>query len=149
MKKFKNRKAARDFFFTEDLEVGIVLKGTEIKSIRAGKLSFKDSYADIVDDEVWLYNMHITPYAKGNYFNHKPERKRKLLLKKKEIKKLKKKVQERGYTLIPRELYINEDGLAKIVLALAKGKKLYDKRETLKKRSHMREIEREKKQKNW
>jgi SsrA-binding protein len=139
MKTFKNRKARHDYFFVELIEAGIVLKGTEIKSIRAGKVSFKDSFAKIKNGEVWLYNMHISPYEQASlYFNHDPERPRKLLLSKREIRKLSKKTEEEGYTLIPAELYINNKGLAKIKLALAKGKKNYDKREDIKKRDEER-----------
>lgn len=142
MRVFKNRKAAHNFFFVEEVEAGIVLMGTEIKSIRAGKINFKDSYARIQNDEVWLYNLHISPYTHASTFNHEPERIRKLLLNKREIKRLKKKVEERGMTLVPKELYINENGLAKVVLALAKGKKLYDKREVLQKKDEAREMKR-------
>ena len=138
MKSFKNRKARHEYFFIEQYEVGIVLQGSEIKSIRAGKVSFKDSYARIKDGEIWLYNLHISPYEQASYFNHDPERPRKLLLNKREIRKLSKKVEEEGYTLIPAELYINNRGLAKIKLVLAKGKKNYDKREDIKKRDEQR-----------
>ncbi len=145
MKVFKNRKAAHNYFFVQELEVGIVLLGSEIKSIRAGRINFKDSYASIVNDEVWLHNLHISSYEKANQFDHEPERKRKLLLNKREIRKLKTKVEEKGFTLIPKELYINENGLAKINLAVAKGKRLYDKRETLQKKDEMREMQRRQK----
>lgn len=143
MKLFRNRAASHNFFFVDELETGIVLKGTEIKSIRAGKINFKDSYARIEKGEVWLYHLHISPYEKGNIFNHNPERKRKLLLNKREIKKLSKKVEEQGFTLVPKELYINDEGRCKLTLAVAKGKKLYDKREDIKKK----DIEREHKRK--
>ncbi|HCX72324.1 MAG TPA: SsrA-binding protein [Candidatus Cloacimonas sp.] len=142
MRKFRNKKAFHNYYFLEELEAGIALKGTEIKSIRAGKISFKDSYARVEDDEVWLYNLHISPYSHAGNFNHEPERKRKLLLHKREIRKLKKKVEERGMTLVPKELFINEDGLAKVVLTVAKGKKLYDKREVLQKKDEAREMQR-------
>jgi len=145
IREFKNRKAFHDYYFLEELESGIVLTGTEIKSIRAGKVSFKDSYARIENGEVWLYNLHISPYDKGNVFNHEPERKRKLLLKRKEIQKLSKKVEEKGMTLIPKKIFINNRGLAKIILAVAKGKKLYDKRETLRRKDEERDWERRKK----
>lgn len=142
MKLFKNRSAAHNYFFLSELETGIVLKGTEIKSIRAGKVSFKDSYAGIVNGEVWLYNLHISPYDKGNIYNHEPERKRKLLLNKNEIRKLTKKVEEQGFTLIPKEIYINDDGICKVSLAVAKGKKMFDKREDIQKKDLQREQER-------
>ena len=144
MKIFNNRKATHNFYFFQELEAGIILKGTEIKSIRVGKLNFKDSFARIENNEVWLYNLHISVYEKGNINNHDPERRRKLLLNKREIKKLKYQVEERGMTLIPKNFYINELGLAKITLALARGKKLYDKRETLRKKDEMIEIKRRK-----
>ena len=142
MKIFKNRKAAHNYYFFQELEAGIILKGTEIKSIRAGKLNFKDSFAKIENNEIWLHNLHISVYEKGNIFNHDPERKRKLLLNKREIKKLKYQVEERGMTLIPKDFYINDAGLAKMTLALARGKKLYDKRDTLRKKDEMLEIKR-------
>ena len=142
MKIFKNRKAAHNYYFFQELEAGIILKGTEIKSIRAGKLSFKDSFAKIENNEIWLHNLHISVYEKGNIFNHDPERKRKLLLNRREIKKLKYQVEERGMTLIPKDFYINDVGLAKMTLALVRGKKLYDKRDTLRKKDEMLEIKR-------
>ena len=145
MKIFKNKKASHNYFFVDEFEVGIVLQGSEIKSIRAGKVNFKDSYAVIENDEVWLLNLHIGSYDKANRFDHESERKRKLLLNKKEIRKLKSKVEEKGFTLIPSQLYINEKGLAKIKLAVAKGKKLYDKRDTLQKQDAMREMQRRRK----
>ena len=132
MQEFKNRKAQHDYFFIQELEAGIVLKGTEIKSIRLGRLNFKDSYARIDDGEVWLYNLHISPYGKTTYFNHEPTRKRKLLLNKHEIRKLKIKIEQDGMTLVPSMIYINEKSKCKVMIALAKGKKNYDKRETLK-----------------
>jgi len=142
MKIFKNRKAAHNYYFFQELEAGIILKGTEIKSIRAGKLNFKDSFAKIENNEIWLHNLHISVYEKGNIFNHDPERKRKLLLNRREIKKLKYQVEERGMTLIPKDFYINDAGLAKMTLVLARGKKLYDKRDTLRKKDEMLEIKR-------
>lgn len=142
MKIFKNKKASRDYFFVNEYEAGIVLKGTEIKAIRAGKINFKDSYAHLENGEVWLYNLHISSYRKGSYFNHDPERKRKLLLNKREIRKLKKKVEERGFTLIPKDLYINEKNKAKITLCVAKGKKKFDKREDIKRKDEQRDTKR-------
>jgi len=145
MKSIKNRKVEHEYHIIQTLEVGIVLLGTEIKSIRAGKVNFKDSYAKIENGECWLLNMHISPWEKASFFNHEPERKRKLLLNRKEIKRLKTKVDEQGMTLVPMEIYINESGKCKIKLALAKGKKSYDKRETLQKKDLEREKDRENK----
>ncbi len=147
-KKFRNRKASFQYYFIEELEVGIALSGTEIKSLRDGKMSFKDSYARIEEGEVWLVNLHISPYEKGTYFNHDPERKRKLLLHRREIKRLLAKTQEKGMTLVPKEIYINDKGLAKVTLALAKGKHLYDKRESVKERDDKRDLERALKNRN-
>ena len=145
MKIFKNRKAAHEFFFVQEIEAGIVLTGSEIKSVREGKINFKDAYAKIENSEVWLYNLHISSYDKANYFDHEPERKRKLLLNRREIRKLTIKVEEKGFTLVPKDLYLNEKGLAKLTLAVAKCKKLYDKRETLQKKDEIRDLERRQK----
>lgn len=134
MKSIKNRRSQHEYYIIQTLEAGIVLKGTEIKSIRAGKVNFKDSYAKIEDGECWLHNLHISPWEKAAYFNHEAERKRKLLLHKHEIKRLRSKVEEQGMTLIPLELLINEGGLCKVILALAKGKKEYDKRDAMRKK---------------
>ncbi len=142
MKIFRNRKAAHNFFFIQDFEAGIVLKGTEIKSIRAGKLSFKDSYGKIEDGEIWLINLHISSYEHCGAFDHDPERKRKLLLNKREIRKIRQNIEEKGMTLVPKEIYINDKGLAKVKLAIAKGKRNYDKRETLRKKDEMRDLQR-------
>lgn len=137
----QNKKARHDYEIEETYEAGIVLTGTEIKSIRAGKVNLKDSYARIKDGEVFLLNMHISPYEQGNRFNHDPVRTRKMLLHKKEINKLIGLTKEKGYTLVPLKLYL-KNGWAKVDLAVAKGKKLYDKREAMKKRDAQREIER-------
>lgn len=145
MKIFKNKKASHNFFFVQELEAGIVLVGTEIKSIRAGRINFKDSYARIENNEIWLYNMHISSYEKANYFNHEPERKRKLLLSRREIKKLVSKVEEKGLTLVPKDLFINDKGLAKLTLAVAKGKRQYDKRDALQKKDELRDMQRRQK----
>ena len=126
----KNKKAYFDYEILETFEAGIVLKGTEIKSIRAGKANLKDSYAIIKNNEVFLLNTHISIYEQGNIFNHEETRTRKLLLHKKEIKKLKEKLELNGLTLIPLKLYI-KGNYAKIELGLARGKKLYDKRESI------------------
>ncbi|WP_307336923.1 SsrA-binding protein SmpB [Caldalkalibacillus uzonensis] len=137
----QNKKASHDYYIEDTYEAGIVLTGTEIKSIRAGKVNLKDSFARIKNGEVFLMNMHISPYEQGNRFNHDPLRTRKLLLHKREINKLIGLTKEKGYALIPLKIYLKR-GLAKIDLAVAKGKKLYDKRETMKKRDAQREIER-------
>ena len=146
MKVFKNRKARHNYFFIQELEAGIVLQGSEIKSIREGKLSFKDSYAGIEAGEVWLHSFHISPYKYDSVFAPDPERKRKLLLNKRQIKKIKGQMDEKGMTLIPAEIYINDKGLAKVKLALAKGKRQYDKREDIKKKDIMRDMQRNMKQ---
>ncbi|RKO63194.1 SsrA-binding protein SmpB [Caldibacillus debilis] len=137
----QNKKAHHDYFIEETYEAGIVLQGTEIKSIRAGKVNLKDSYAKIENGEVFLHQMHISPYEQGNRFNHDPLRTRKLLLRRKEINKLIGLTKEQGYSLVPLKIYL-KNGFAKITLALAKGKKKYDKREELKKREAKRDIER-------
>ncbi len=138
-----NRKARHEYFIEDTIEAGIVLKGTEVKSIRAGRINVKESYAIVENGEIFIYNMHISPYEQGNIHNVDPIRKRKLLLHKREIKRLEAQVIQKGYTLIPLTVYINEDGLVKIELALGKGKKLYDKREDIAKRDAMRKIERQ------
>jgi SsrA-binding protein len=137
----QNKKAYHDFFIEETYEAGIVLQGTEIKSIRAGKVNLKDSYARIQNGEAWLYSMHVSPYEQGNRYNHDPLRPRKLLLHKREINKLLGETKEVGYALVPVKLYL-KNGFCKVLLGLAKGKKNYDKREDLKKKEAKREIER-------
>jgi SsrA-binding protein len=137
----QNKKARHDFHIEETYETGLVLTGTEIKSIRAGKANLKDSFARIQNGEIFLHNMHISPYEQGNRYNHDPLRTRKLLMNRKEISKLLGFLKEKGYSLVPLRMYLKE-GYAKLELALAKGKKLYDKRETLKKKDAQREIER-------
>ena len=141
-----NKKAYHDYFITDTYEAGIVLKGTEIKSIRVNGANLKDSYAIIKNNEVFLLNMHISHYEQGNIFNHDETRTRKLLLNKKEILKLKEKITLEGVTLIPTKLYF-KNGKAKILLGVAKGKKNYDKRETIKERDIKREIAKELKNK--
>ena len=138
----ENRKAFHDYFVEQRYEAGIILTGTEIKSIRAGKVNLKDSYAEINNGEVWLNQMHISPYEQGNRFNHNPLRKRKLLLNRSEIAKITGKVQQQGMTLIPLKIYLKQ-GLAKIELGLCRGKKTYDKREDLAKRDAKRQMERD------
>lgn len=134
-----NRKARYDYFIEEEIEAGIVLTGTEIKSIRLGKVNISDSYAIIRNEEIYLLNTHISSYEKGNIFNHEENRTRKLLMHKKEIKKLNNKVVLEGYTLIPLKIYFSK-GRAKVLIGVCKGKKNFDKRETIKERDVNREI---------
>jgi SsrA-binding protein len=141
-----NRKARHEYFIEDTIEAGIVLKGTEVKSIRAGRINVKESYAMVENGEAYVYNMHISPYEQGNIYNVDPIRKRKLLLHKREIQRLEAQVMQKGYTLIPLSVYI-KDGLVKVELALGKGKKLYDKREDIAKKDAMRKIERQVKEK--
>ena len=142
-----NRKAFHDFLIFDKFIAGIVLTGTEIKSIRKGMLNLKDSFAKIEDNEMFLYGMHISPYEQGNRYNHKPDRVRKLLLNKREILKIQDKVKKDGVTIIPLELFLTH-GFAKIEIGLAKGKKLYDKRQDIAKKDMRREAERDFKVKN-
>ena len=128
-----NRKARHDYFIDKVYEVGIVLKGTEVKSIRKGSVNLKDSYASVKDGEVFVEGMHISPFEQGNIFNVDPLRKRKLLLHKSEIRRLEREISQKGYTLVPLSLYLVK-GRVKMELGLARGKKLYDKRDTLAKR---------------
>ncbi|KQC07197.1 MAG: SsrA-binding protein [Candidatus Cloacimonas sp. SDB] len=141
MRIFKNKKAEHNYFLTQKFEAGIVLKGSEVKSIRAGKINFKDSYARAENGEIWLFNLHISAYDTASYNNHDPERPRKLLFNRKEIRKLITKMEERGFTLIPEDLYINEKGIVKLTIALAKGKRKYDKRTDLQKKTELRDSE--------
>ena len=134
-----NRKAKYNYQIFETLEAGIVLTGTEIKSLRLGKANIKDSYARVKNNEVFLINMHISSYDNGNIFNHDETRERKLLLHKKEIFKFRDKIKLEGYTLVPLKVYL-KDGRAKVLIGLAKGKKNYDKREDIKKRDIERSI---------
>jgi SsrA-binding protein len=137
----QNRKAFHDYFIEETFEAGIMLTGTEVKSLRAGKANLKDSYARIKDGEIFLLNTHISPYTQADGFKqHDPERTRKLLLHKKEILKLLGKTREKGYTLVPTKIYF-KDGKAKVEIGLAKGKTSYDKRDSIKARDVKREIE--------
>ncbi|MBP1932624.1 SsrA-binding protein SmpB [Ammoniphilus resinae] len=136
----QNKKAFHDYHIEERFEAGIVLTGTEIKSIRSGKVNLRDSFAQVRRGEVTLHNMHVSPYEQGNRYNHEPLRTRKLLLHRTEINKLIGSIKEKGFTLVPLRLYL-KNGLAKVEIALAKGKKEYDKRETLKKKDAQREIE--------
>ena len=140
--RIKNKKASFEYHLLEKLVAGIVLTGTEIKSIRNGKASVKESYCVFEKGELFVRNMHIAEYEFGTHYNHEPKRDRKLLLKATELKKLEKKTAEKGFTIVPTVLFINEKGLAKLEIALAKGKKLYDKREDIKKKDSKREVER-------
>lgn len=137
----ENRRARFEYFIEDVIEAGIALRGTEVKSIRQGKANLADAYAALEGREVILYNMHVSPYDPASQFNHDPLRPRRLLLHRHEILKLRGRVMERGYTLVPLRLYFRQ-GLAKIELAVAKGKKFYDKREAMAKRDRDREIDR-------
>jgi SsrA-binding protein len=136
-----NRKAFHDYFITEKLETGVALTGTEIKSVRGGHVSLQDSFAKIEDGEVWLHHVHIAPYAFGNRENVEPVRRRKLLLHREEIRRLDRKVREKGVTLVPLRVYI-KGSRAKVELGLARGKRLYDKREAIAERDASRDIAR-------
>ncbi len=136
-----NKKAYHDYFIEESYECGIVLSGTEVKSLRMGKGSIKESYVRIRNGEVVIIGMHISPYEKGNIFNRDPLRERKLLMHKREIRKLSAKLKEQGWTLVPLQVYF-QGSLVKVEIGLAKGKKLYDKRETIAKKDAAREMER-------
>jgi len=134
-----NRKARHDYYIEDTIEAGIELKGTEVKSLRKGKANIADSYAEIKNGEVFVENMHISPYEQGNIYNVDPLRKRKLLLHKEEIRRLERDIMTKGYTLIPLKLYLNR-GRVKVQLAVARGKKLYDKREAIAKKDSERRI---------
>lgn len=137
-----NKKAYHDFFIEEKYEAGIVLHGTEVKSMRLGKCSIKEAFIKIENGEVFVYGMHVSPYEKGNIFNKDPLRVKKLMLHKMEINKLSGKISEKGYTLVPLQVYF-KDGRAKVEIGLAKGKKLYDKRQDIAKKDQKREAEKE------
>jgi len=137
----KNRKARHEYNVEETYEAGIVLKGTEVKSLRDGKASIQEAFAYLMDGEVWLRDMYIKPYSHGSYANHDERRKRKLLLKKREIAEIDKAVSQKGYTLVPLKIYF-KGGYAKVLLGLARGKKKYDKREDIKERDVKRELDR-------
>lgn len=142
-----NKKAFHDYTILEKITAGIVLTGTEIKSVRKGGVNLKDGFAKIENEEMWLYNVHISPYEQGNRYNHESERKRKLLLTKQEIKKLLGKTKEQNLTIVPLSLFI-KGGWAKIELGIAKGKALHDKRDSIAKKDVKREIDRAIKEKN-
>ncbi|MDP8264094.1 MAG: SsrA-binding protein SmpB [Candidatus Aceula lacicola] len=137
-----NKKAFRDYFIVERWECGIALSGSEVKSIRDGGISFKDSFARIEGDEVYLYSLYINPYLQASYLNSDADRKRKLLLHKKEIKKILGRMTQRGLTLVPTKIYFNARNFVKVEIGLAKGKKFFDKRETIKKRDIKKEVDR-------
>lgn len=143
----QNKKAYHDYFIEEVYEAGIVLAGTEVKSLRAGKCSIKESFVKVINNEIFIINMHITPYEKGNIFNKDPLRTRKLLLNRHEINKIRGAIEVKGYTLVPLKVYLKK-GLMKIEIGIAKGKKLYDKREDIAKKDQKREAERDFKIKN-
>ena len=142
-----NKKAFHDYFIEDTYEAGIALAGTEVKSLRAGKCSIKESFIRVEKGEVYIYGMHISPYEKGNIFNKDPLRPRKLLMHKKEIQKMVGKIAQKGYTIVPVEVYF-KGSLVKVQVALAKGKKLYDKRQDIAKKDQRREAERDFKVRN-
>lgn len=137
-----NKKAYHDYFIEEKYEAGVALHGTEVKSLRLGKCSIKEAFIRIERSEVFVYGMHVSPYEKGNIFNKDPLRVKKLLLHRQEINKMAGKIAEKGYTLVPLQVYF-KDGLAKVEIGLAKGKKLYDKRQDIAKKDQRREAEKE------
>ncbi len=142
MSEIKNRSAYYEYFIDDKWVAGMVLMGTEVKSLRSGKASFNDSYCIIHKGEIWLKSFHIAEYSHGTSNNHDPVRDRKLLLHKREIRKIEGKLKEKGYTLIPLQIFFNEENLAKIEIGLAKGKKLHDKRESIKQKDVEREMKR-------
>ncbi|MGE7920007.1 SsrA-binding protein SmpB [Viridibacillus sp. NPDC093762] len=143
----QNKKAGHDFFIEETIEAGMVLQGTEIKSIRNGRVQLRDSYVRVSGNEAWISNMHVSPYEQGNRFNHDPLRSRKLLLHKRQIAELIGRVKRDGYTIVPLKMYI-KDGYAKLLIGVGKGKKNYDKRDDLRKKEAKRDMERSFKAKN-
>lgn len=138
----KNRRASFDYIVTESYTAGIVLTGTEIKSIRESRASLVDTYCIFIGDELWVKNMHVAEYFYGSYNNHTARRDRKLLLERKELRRLQQSVKNPGFTIVPMRLFVNEKGLAKLVIALARGKHEYDKRESIKERDDKRELDR-------
>jgi len=138
----ENRKARFDYFIEDTYECGVALQGTEVKSVKNGSISFPDAFAEIINGEIWIKNLHISEYAFSSIFNHNPDRPKKLLLHKEEIKKLTRKVEEKGYTLVPLNFYL-KDGRVKATLGVCKGKKQFDKRETIKNRDIDREMQRD------
>jgi len=138
-----NRKARHDYFIEETYEAGMVLKGTEVKSIRMGRINLKEGYAEIHGNEIFLLGVHVSPYEKGNIFNTDPLRPKKLLLNKREIRKLIGYTTQKGYTLVPLRIYLSEKGLVKLELGVGRGKKLYDKRQTIAKKDAERRMQKE------
>lgn len=138
----ENRKARFDYSVEDSLECGVVLQGTEVKSVKEGKISFPDAFAEIINEEVWLKNFHISEYVYSSIFNHNPDRPKKLLLHREQIKRLQRKVEEKGYTLIPLSFYL-KNGRLKVSLGICKGKKQFDKRNTIKDRDNQRDMQRE------
>lgn len=145
-----NRKARHDYHIDDTIEAGLVLTGSEIKSVRAGQVNLRDSYATVRGDELWLVNTHIAPYKQASFANHEPRRDRKLLLHRREINRLIGKLQEKGLTLVPLRIYL-KNSRAKVELGLARGKKLYDKRQSMRERDDRRQIDRAvgRRQKGW
>ena len=141
----KNRKASHEYEFIDKYVAGIALKGTEIKSIRNSQVNMSDSYCVFIEEELWIKNLHISEYVNGGYINHEPKRERKLLLKRTELEKIHGKVKTKGVTIIPLRLFVNEKGKAKVEIAVAKGKKIFDKRESLKEKDNKRNLDRIKK----
>ncbi len=142
MTTIRNRSARFEYHIDDKYVAGLVLTGTEVKSLREGRASFNDSYCYFHKGELWIKSLHIAEYSHGTYHNHEPLRERKLLLNKKELKKLESKLKEKGYTIVPLNIFFNDKGLAKIEIGLGKGKKMHDKRETIKARDSEREIKR-------
>lgn len=138
-----NKKARHDYFIEDTIEAGMVLTGTEVKSIRAGQVSIKEAYADIKDEEAWVRGMHVSPYEMGNRYNPDPLRTRKLLMHKKEIIKISNMIAQKGYTLVPLKVYIHANGTMKMELGICRGKKNYDKRDSIAKRDVDRQIQRD------
>ena len=139
----KNKRAAFEYFLVDDYTAGIVLTGTEIKSIRDGKANLSDAYCAFVGNELFVRQMHISEYRFGSYYNHQAKRDRKLLLNRRELRKLQNRIKERGYTIVPVMLFVNPQGRAKLLISLAKGKKFFDKRESIKEKDSKRSLERE------
>ncbi|MCC5945990.1 MAG: SsrA-binding protein SmpB [Bernardetiaceae bacterium] len=138
----QNRKASFEYSFIDTYTAGIVLQGTEIKSIRQAKVNMQDAFCLFIDGELFIRNLHISPYERGNIHNHDAKAERKLLLQKRELRKLETGMSEKGLTIIPKRIFINDRGLAKVEIALAKGKKLYDKRQSIKEKDQKRELQR-------
>ena len=143
----ENKKARFDYFIEESYECGVELQGTEVKSVKNGNISFPDSFAEIINGEIWVKNLHISEYSYSSVFNHDPDRPKKLLLHRDEIKRLTRRVDEKGFTLIPIDFYL-KNGRVKVALGICKGKKNYDKRDSMLEKAHKRDIERQMKERN-